>query len=186
MKRRLHGTLGVATLKVKTVRCRHTGLKVRTVGSPPTLAQRVLNETLWNPAFFCCWKIEAAQGWNGRVSVAAVIVAKCRRLGGSRISGFEPLVSNHSFGVTSERDLLAFTPCRFRWFFGFAPSPLRGEGREEEWFKIVLSAANLTPALSLKRRGSKIKPTGKAQLKCLKTAVKNGAERMVRDQRLEA
>jgi len=85
----------------------------RTVGSPPTLAQRVLNETLWNPAFFCCWKIEAAQGWNGRVSVAAVIVAKCRRLGGSRISGFEPLVSNHSFGVTSERDLLAFTPCRF-------------------------------------------------------------------------
>jgi hypothetical protein len=38
--------------KVKIVRCRHTGLKVKTVGSPPTLAQRVLNETLWNPAFF--------------------------------------------------------------------------------------------------------------------------------------
>jgi hypothetical protein len=36
--------------------------KVKTVGSPPTLAQRVLNETLWNPAFFCCWKIEASQG----------------------------------------------------------------------------------------------------------------------------
>jgi len=35
----------------------HLGLppkrpKVNTVGSPPTLAQRVLNETLWNPAFF--------------------------------------------------------------------------------------------------------------------------------------
>jgi len=44
----------------------------------------------------------------------------------------------------------------FQWIFGFAPSPLRGEGRDEEWFKIVLSAANLTPALSLKRRGSKI------------------------------
>jgi len=34
---------------------RPTGPKVKTVGSPPTLAQRVLNETLWNPAFFCCW-----------------------------------------------------------------------------------------------------------------------------------
>jgi len=27
-------------------------VKVKVVGSPPTLAQRVLNETLWNPAFF--------------------------------------------------------------------------------------------------------------------------------------
>jgi len=27
-------------------------VKFKTVGSPPTLAQRVLNETLWNPAFF--------------------------------------------------------------------------------------------------------------------------------------
>jgi len=59
---------------------------------------------------FYCWKIEAAQGWNGHVSAATVFAAKCRRLGGSRISGFEPSVSNHSFGVTSERDLLAFTP----------------------------------------------------------------------------
>jgi hypothetical protein len=74
----------------------------------------------------------------------------------------------------------------FQWIFGFAPSPLRGEGRDEEWFKIVLNAANLTPALSLKRRGSKVKPTETARLKCLKTAVKNGAERTVRDQRLEA
>ncbi|WP_210435877.1 hypothetical protein, partial [Ewingella americana] len=80
--------------KVKVVRCRHTGLKVNTVGSPPTLAQRVLNETLWNPAFFCCWKIEAAQGWGGRVSATTAIVAKCRRLGGSLSSGFEPQVSN--------------------------------------------------------------------------------------------
>jgi len=88
-------------------------LKVNTVGSPPTLAQRVLNETLWNPAFFCCWKIEAAQGWDGRVSAAAAIVAKCRRLGGSRISGFEPLVSNHSFGAIFERGFEASKPSRF-------------------------------------------------------------------------
>jgi hypothetical protein len=27
-------------------------VKVKVVGSPPTRAQRVLNETLWNPAFF--------------------------------------------------------------------------------------------------------------------------------------
>jgi hypothetical protein len=37
----------------------------------------------------------------------------------------------------------------FQWFFGFSPSPLRGEGRDEEWFKIVLSAANPTPHPSL-------------------------------------
>ncbi|TPG58899.1 hypothetical protein EAH77_18515 [Ewingella americana] len=35
-------------------------IKVKTVGSPPTLAQRVLNETLWNPAFFCCCNTAAA------------------------------------------------------------------------------------------------------------------------------
>jgi len=62
----------------------------KTVGSPPTLAQRVLNETLWNPAFFCCCKIEASQGWNGRVSAATVFVAKCRRLGGSLAAGLQP------------------------------------------------------------------------------------------------
>jgi len=108
--------------------------KVKVVGSPPTLAQRVLNETLWNPAFFYCWGIEAAQGWGGRVSGTLVIVAKCRHLGVSLSSGLlglwprpsgryyvtlsrfarlEPWVSNHSFGVTSERDLLAFTSSRF-------------------------------------------------------------------------
>jgi len=37
----------------------------------------------------------------------------------------------------------------------FTPSPLRGEGWDEEWFKTVLNAANLTPILSLERRGSK-------------------------------
>jgi len=62
-------------------------VKVKVVGSPPTLAQRVLNETLWNPAFFYCWGIEAAQGWGGRVPAANVTVAKCRCLGGSLSSG---------------------------------------------------------------------------------------------------
>jgi len=37
---------------------------------------------------------------------------------------------------------------------GFASSPLRGEGRDEEWFDSTLNVANLTPALSLKRKGS--------------------------------
>jgi hypothetical protein len=48
--------------------------------------------------------------------------------------------------------------------FGLTPSPLRGEGWDEEWFKNVLNAANLTPALSLKRRGSKAKPSSKSVL----------------------
>jgi len=29
---------------------------------------------------------------------------------------------------------------------GVTPSPLRGEGWDEEWFKIALDAANLNPA----------------------------------------
>jgi len=29
---------------------------------------------------------------------------------------------------------------------GVTPSPLRGEGWDEEWFKIALDAANLAPA----------------------------------------
>jgi hypothetical protein len=37
---------------------------------------------------------------------------------------------------------------------GLTPSPLRGEGRDEEWFGPKHNAINLTPALSLKRRGS--------------------------------
>ena len=54
-------------------------------------------------------------------------------------------------GVTSERDLLAFTPCR-----------------------------------SIPPRKKYKKPTETARLRSLKTAVKNGAEREVRDQRLES
>jgi len=49
----------------------------------------------------------------------------------------------------------------FQWGFCFAPSPLRGEGRDEEWFKITLNLANLTPALSLERRGRKANSVGK-------------------------
>jgi hypothetical protein len=29
---------------------------------------------------------------------------------------------------------------------GFTPSPLRGEGWDEEWFKTALNSANLNPA----------------------------------------
>jgi len=79
------------------------------------------------PGLFCRWKIEASQGWNGRVSVALVIAAKCRRLGGPLSSGLEPLVSNHSLGVTSECGLLAFTPSRFSGMVCFAPPPDKGE-----------------------------------------------------------
>ncbi|WP_205680253.1 hypothetical protein, partial [Brenneria salicis] len=66
----------------------------------------------------------------------------------------------------------------FQWIFGFAPSPLRGEGWDEEWFKIVLNAANLTPAISLKRRMSKINPTSTLRLTFLTPAFKNCASRI--------
>ncbi|MGV8927774.1 MAG: hypothetical protein ACOH2G_19145 [Ewingella sp.] len=49
------------------------------MGSPPTLAQRVLNETLWNPAFFL-FSHRSCAGHNGRVSGISVIAAKCRRV----------------------------------------------------------------------------------------------------------
>jgi len=42
------------------------------------------------------------------------------------------------------------------------------------------------PASPLSGGGAKTKPTEKARLRCLKTAVKNGAEREVRDPRLES
>ena len=131
--------------------------KVKTVGSPPTLAQRVLNETLWNPAFFCCWKIEAAQGRNGRVPAAKMIAAKCRRLGGSLAAGFQPAKKDSRFSTSCSASLLnaaywhlhravsvclGLLPLLFKERAGvrFArlsvilnhsssqPSPLRGEG----------------------------------------------------------
>jgi hypothetical protein len=74
--------------------------------------------------------------------------------------------------------------------FSPSPSPLRGEGWDKEWFYIALNAANPTSHLaSHPERGgikSKAKPPETARLRCLKTAVKNGAERTVRDLRLEA
>ncbi|KAA8729744.1 hypothetical protein [Ewingella americana] len=88
-------------------------VKVKVVGSPPTLAQRVLNETLWNPAFFYCWGIEAAQGWGGRVSGISFHTAKCHRLGGAFAAGFEPWVSNLLLSAIFERGLLAFTSSGF-------------------------------------------------------------------------
>jgi hypothetical protein len=44
---------------------------------------------------------------------------------------------------------------------GFTPSPLRGEGRDEEWFDSTLNATNPTPHPSLpllKGEGAKSKP----------------------------
>ncbi|MGY2799993.1 hypothetical protein ACVWV0_004169 [Ewingella americana] len=67
-----------------------TGPKVKTVGSPPTRAQRVLNETLWNPAFFSAGRSRLRRGGMDMFHVDTVIATKCRRLGGSLSSGFEP------------------------------------------------------------------------------------------------
>jgi hypothetical protein len=94
VKRRLHGTLGLPP---------KPAFKFKVVGSPPTLAQRVLNETLWHPAFFCCWQIEAAQGRDGRVSVATVFAAKCRRLGDSLAAGYNPRKKTRGFPPLARR-----------------------------------------------------------------------------------
>ena len=97
--------------------------KVKTVGSPPTLAQRVLNETLWNPAFFCCWKIEAAQGRNGRVSAALMIAAKCRRLGGSLAAGLQPAKKDSRFSTSCSASLLNATYWHLHRTVSVTPSP---------------------------------------------------------------
>ena len=70
--------------------CPATCFKNQNLALPRKLAQRVLNETLWNPAFFCCCKIEASQGWDGHVSAASMFATKCRRLGGALAAGFQP------------------------------------------------------------------------------------------------
>jgi len=78
-------------------------------GHRPTPARgRPVAAAPLTPGLFCRWKIEASQGRNGHIPAGTMIAAKCRRLGGSLSSGLEPLVSNHSLGVTSECGLLAF------------------------------------------------------------------------------
>jgi hypothetical protein len=51
----------------------------------------------------------------------------------------------------------------FRWLF--APSPLRGEGWDEEWFNSRLNATNPTPHLTSppERGGIKPKPKTKSE-----------------------
>jgi hypothetical protein len=50
---------------------------------------------------------------------------------------------------------------------GFAPSPLRGEGWDEEWFNSTLNATNPTPHLASppERGGIKTHPTLKFEIK---------------------
>ncbi|MGO2462703.1 MAG: hypothetical protein ACTH8P_21170, partial [Ewingella sp.] len=101
--------------------------------------------------FFC--EFEAAQGWNGHVSGTLVIVAKCRRLGGSLAAGFQPAKKDSRFSTSCSASLLNAT----------------------YWH--LLRAVSFTKNLKF---------TEKVRLKCLKTAVKNGAEREVRDLWLES
>jgi len=56
----------------------------------PTPTKGGVNAPPLEPCVFYCCEIEASQGWDGRVSATTEIVAKCRRLGGSLSSGFEP------------------------------------------------------------------------------------------------
>ncbi|STQ45603.1 Uncharacterised protein [Ewingella americana] len=66
-------------VKVKTVRCRHTGLKGRLSPRPLRIPGSLLRAiTRWEDVF---------QGLS-------LSTAKCRRLGGAFAAGFKPLVLN--------------------------------------------------------------------------------------------
>jgi len=62
----------------------------RNLALPRKLAQKARKRAPSGLPRLCCCVTEASQGRNGRVSAAAVIATKCRRLGGSLSSGFEP------------------------------------------------------------------------------------------------
>src|SRR5471030_2963518 len=80
--------------------------KVKTVGSPPTRAQRRFKRTSFGTLrFFNC---ALSLNRNGRVSGISVTAAKCRRLGGAFAAGFEPKVSNRLLSAIFECGLGIF------------------------------------------------------------------------------
>ena len=101
---------------------------------------------------------------NGHVSGASVHTAKCRRLGGTRISGFEPLVSNHSFGAIFDCGFEAFQPCRFS-DFSLLPLLFRG-GVGYFSHKSLIPMKYSLPASPLPRGGAERYPPETARLKC--------------------
>jgi len=184
------------------VRCRHTGLKVNTVGSPPTLALRskpcVATQTgpkgfKRNPLESCVFFMLVDRGFAGLEWTCFSSLGDSREVPPLRRfprCGIPTRAKDSRFSTSCSASLLNATYWHlyravslglFVWFCfalppdkgdvgrgyfseisglyeseaGFTPSPLRGEGWDEEWFKTVLNAANLTPALSLERRGSK-------------------------------
>jgi len=127
---------------------------------PRKLAQRVLNETLWNPAFFCCWKIEASQGWNGHVPAAIVFVAKCRRLGGSLAAGLQPAKKDSRFSTSCSASLLNAT----YWHLHRAVSvclgllPLLFKERAGVRFAALIAVLNHSSSLPSPLRGEGVNP----------------------------
>gem|GEM_PF-5139618 len=106
-------------LKVKTVRCRHTGLKGRLSPRPLRIPGSLLR---------------AVAGWTDVFQGLQFSTAKCRRLGGafaagllglwprpsgrcyatlSRFARLEPEVSNLSLSAIFDCGFEAFIPCRF-------------------------------------------------------------------------
>jgi len=71
-------------------RCGGSAIQLQGRGRRPTPTKGGVNAPPLEPCVFFCCEIEAAQGWDGRVSADIVIVAKCRRLGGSLPAGFQP------------------------------------------------------------------------------------------------
>jgi len=148
---------GLAAHTAKTLRC-HANWPRRRVSARPL-----------DTRAFCCWKIEAAQGWNGRVSATFVIAAKCRRLGGSLATGLQPAQKNARFSTSCSASFLNAA----YWLLNRTVS-------------VSFGFALLLPLARGRLGGSKAKITETARSRCLKTAVKNGAEQEVQDLRLES
>jgi len=113
----------------------------KTVGSPPTRAQRRFKRTSFGILrFFNC---ALSLNRDGRVSGISVTAAKCRRLGGTFAAGFEPMVSNRLLSV----------------IFECGPNILKVNTTLVLNLNLNLNLKNLRPR-SKRRRGRGAKPRG--------------------------
>jgi len=132
--------------------------KVKTLGCHPNWPQGApIAAPLENPRLFTARSAREVDVFQA----LPLSTAKCRRLGGAFASDFEPQVSNHSLSAIFDCGFEASQPNRSSGFCfapppekgeagrgycskfrslnstgtGFTPSPLRGEGWDEEWFQ---------------------------------------------------
>ncbi|MGY2799290.1 hypothetical protein ACVWV0_003466 [Ewingella americana] len=110
-----------AGIKVKVVRCRHTGLKGRLSPRPLRIPGSLLR---------------AIARWADVFQGLSLYTAKCRRLGGAFAAGFKPLVLNLLLSAIFERGFEASKPNRFSRLCCFAPPPDKGEAGRGYYIKL--------------------------------------------------